>query len=317
MEICPRLEASLACVAREGSTKKYGKFVGYGWIGLYQDPGAAAAQLGWESWASGCNSNFRGWSDGEPSWRGGSPERCAFGVFHKRNISSVGYAEYGGGIFSAPCWSKKPCICEKGATTTDEYSSAADEFMAEESGWRAWRKDNRNAVIALLLCVFVVSCCCILGVIFHLSKAQSYVYVPQKMEDGSPTPGKQAAERELDIEAAKKELDAQFPDSAADEVAETNEAAGQSAVATTSTHVDLDPQPEPPTDPSTTDGVAVELVQVQITPATLGAAAENAEALVTEVADDRASCGFCCNGSSRVGLSDQQVRKMTSVAGAA
>jgi hypothetical protein len=77
--------------------------------------------------------------------------------------------EFGGGIFSAPCWSKMPCICEYGKTTTAEYSSAADALIAEAEGWRAWQKDNKNLVAFSLLVACVAGCGCVLGalVYFH------------------------------------------------------------------------------------------------------------------------------------------------------
>jgi len=110
------------------------------------------------------------WSDGEPNWRGGSPERCAFGTFHQKSGAvSEADNEFGGGIFSAPCWSKMPCICEYGKTTTAEYSSAADALIAEAEGWRAWQKDNKNFVAFSLLVACVAGCGCVVGalVYFH------------------------------------------------------------------------------------------------------------------------------------------------------
>merc|ERR1719271_1640103 len=172
LEICPRLQGSLACVAPGAENR----FVGYGWIGLYQDPAAAASTAGWGAWAgAGCASHglhpeHGMWSDGEPNWRGGSPERCAFGTFHQKSGAvSEADNEFGGGIFSAPCWSKMPCICEYGKTTTAEYSSAADALIAEAEGWRAWQKDNKNLVAFSLLVACVAGCGCVLGalVYFH------------------------------------------------------------------------------------------------------------------------------------------------------
>jgi hypothetical protein len=205
LEVCPRLNASLACVIGEPR----GRFVGHGWVGLYQDPGAADAAGGWDAWASGCSSRFIRWRAGQPQWRGGSPERCAFGTFHKKwsgaDDSSEVDSEYGGGIFSASCWSKKPCICEYGETTTGAYSLVADALMAEQAGWRARRKANEKAITFSLLCVCVViqmGCCCILGVLVQrkaqppadLDTVDSQIEkVPEKVAEKSPS---------IDIEVA-------------------------------------------------------------------------------------------------------------------
>ena len=108
LEICPVLNASLACVPDEKTSQLLSRIYGAdtGWIGLYQDPGALGAEDGWDSWTSGCNAGFRMWSEGEPKWEMGS---CA--GMHSR------------GWFDAPCGAEMPCICEYGVVTTDEYPS--------------------------------------------------------------------------------------------------------------------------------------------------------------------------------------------------
>jgi hypothetical protein len=188
LEICPALNASLACVEVSPS----GRFVGYGWIGLYQDPAATGAEMGWWWWTSGCESKFRRWKESEPKWRGGIPERCAFATFHqKAGDGSPGEAELGGGIFSDPCWAEKPCICEYGATTTDDYSSAAVALIAEEAEVEE-RKPGMSTTIVLLFCACTVSCFCIVAVFVYFWQPQAHISgvqtdeVPQKLAEGSP-----------------------------------------------------------------------------------------------------------------------------------
>eukprot|EP00966_Prymnesium_polylepis_P248535 5746471-Prymnesium_polylepis.1 len=41
--------------------------IGCGWIGLYQNPTNQGSRVGWDNWASGCNSNFTKWQPGEPN----------------------------------------------------------------------------------------------------------------------------------------------------------------------------------------------------------------------------------------------------------
>ena len=77
--------------------------------------------------------------------------------------------------------------------------------MAEQAGWRAWRKANEKAITFSLLCVCVViqmGCCCILGVLVQrkaqppadLDTVDSQIEkVPEKAAEKSPS---------IDIEVA-------------------------------------------------------------------------------------------------------------------
>jgi hypothetical protein len=188
LKICPKLQANLACVKRTASAtfNEENRFIGYGWIGLYQDMDAAAATVGWDSWVSGCDMPVEGlWKEGQPKWDGGSPERCAYATFHMTENDVVKDAKptYGGGISSAPCWEKRPCICEYGAYFTKEYFDATDAMMAEKDGWSAWRKENRSTIasVMLFLCVVTqIACIGILGLILKYKQA----LIPEDLEAG-------------------------------------------------------------------------------------------------------------------------------------
>ena len=90
LEVCPSLNASLACVPDNRTGQLLGKL---GWIGLYQRPGAFGAKDGWDSWTSGCDANFPVWRKGEPN---GEPELESCAAIHD------------GAMFAAPCWEEKP-----------------------------------------------------------------------------------------------------------------------------------------------------------------------------------------------------------------
>jgi hypothetical protein len=328
LEICPRLKASLACVS-PGAENRY---VGYGWIGLYQNPGADDAETGWDSWTSGCGSSFppQLWNKGEPKWPHGAPERCAFATFHQNSDGS----EFGGGIFSGPCWTEKPCICEYGTTTTAEYSSAADALIDEEKSWIVWQKDNKNFVAYSNVCMCVVCLGCILGVIYYFSQRDfAKDEVPEKakedIEAAEPedkpilvvepqTPSDKPSDKPILVDEVVPQTEAE--DKGAndtDKDAAGAAAAEKDAVVQAAEQMDLESgrgdegeQLEGPPRDITGMGPLFEESQV-IEPPVVGTVVKIAEVTsAPEPENCSAFCLVCCNQSTSANVSEKQVTKM-------